>query len=188
MTTVFEVAAQAARWHGKQIRKYTSEPYIQHPLAVAALVEAEGALQKTVMAALLHDVVEDCGVSLRQVADLAGDNVAAMVDVLTDRYTKAAYPALNRAERKVLARDRWVPARWGSALYDPRSDASLVKLADLLDNAVSIKLHDPEFWPVYRAEALALSDVLRHGYPNKLHDVERHNRMRQRLLVVLEEP
>ena len=182
MTTVFEVAAQAARWHGKQIRKYTSEPYIQHPLAVAALVEAEGALQETVMAALLHDVVEDCGVSLRQVANLAGHRVAAMVDILTDRYTKAVFPTLNRAERKALARGAW--AREGAEdgqRHGAWQDASLVKLADLLDNAVSIKLHDPEFWPVYRAEALTLSDVLYCGYPE-------HRRLRQRLLDVLEGP
>lgn len=164
MTTArgFLVAAQAADWHAGQTRRYTGAPYIIHPLSVAALVEAaEGPVE----VALLHDVMEDCGVSLGHLREFVGWDIAEMVEYLTNPFTKTACPGLNRAQRNRMARERWArfsPTRGEGRIEDTWKfrDASLVKLADLLDNATSIKAHDASFWPVYRQEALDWIEVL----------------------------
>ncbi len=60
--------ASAEEWatelHEGQFRKYTSEPYIVHPRAVARLVADHGGSPDMVAAAWLHDVVEDCNVTI----------------------------------------------------------------------------------------------------------------------------
>jgi GTP pyrophosphokinase len=53
----------ATEWHEGQVRKYTFEPYITHPLAVAAKVAQHTNDCQIICGAILHDVVEDCGVS-----------------------------------------------------------------------------------------------------------------------------
>lgn len=174
MTTArgFLVAAMAARWHAGQTRRYTGEPYIIHPLSVAAWMEL---LDGPVEVALLHDVMEDCGVSLGQLREFVGWDIAEMVEYLTNPFTKTACPGLNRAQRNRMARERWArfgrspnhgegpPHQRGEGRIEDTwkfREASLVKLADLLDNAMSIKAHDADFWPVYRQEALDWIEVL----------------------------
>lgn len=146
------VTAQAAHWHKGQVRKYTGDPYITHPMAVACFTLAAGGSERAQAAALLHDVVEDCGVSLEQVRHITSPEVADIVYALTDVYTAERYPELNRACRKVRVLNRWLDFR-GLAREDIVRDAALVKLADLYSNALSIRQHDPKFWVQYRKEA-----------------------------------
>src|SRR5438067_2279936 len=68
--------------HREQTRK-SGEPYIHHPLAVATIVAELGLDDVTVAAALLHDAVEDTGVSLDDVEAGFGPVVAAIVDGVT---------------------------------------------------------------------------------------------------------
>ncbi len=56
-----EALTYAAAAHAGQTRKGTSIPYISHPLAVSALVIENGGSETQAIAALLHDVLEDCG-------------------------------------------------------------------------------------------------------------------------------
>ena len=56
--------------HATQLRRGSAIPYVAHPLAVASIVLELGGDEDEAIAALLHDVVEDCGVS-PQVAELA---------------------------------------------------------------------------------------------------------------------
>lgn len=66
------------------VRRKSGEPYITHPLAVARIVVVEIGLGiKSVMAALLHDVVEDTDYTVSDIAYRFGDKVATMVDGLT---------------------------------------------------------------------------------------------------------
>ena len=156
----FDVAAFAAKLHGSQVRKYTGEPYITHPLRVAGLVHESwpGCPSHIISGALLHDVMEDCGVRWDDLRSWGLDSsTIAIVGALTDTNTKAMWPSLNRSERKLKEVERWRFLSGSTALH---RDASLVKLADLLDNAESIALHDQKFWQVYRSEASMLIDVL----------------------------
>jgi (p)ppGpp synthase/HD superfamily hydrolase len=67
-----------------QRRKYTGEPYIVHPLAVAELVNSVPHTDEMVAAALLHDVVEDTPVTSEEIHAEFGPVVGALVDWLTD--------------------------------------------------------------------------------------------------------
>jgi guanosine-3',5'-bis(diphosphate) 3'-pyrophosphohydrolase len=80
MRLAFELALRA---HSGQRRK-SGEPYILHPIEVARICTAELGLGRTaIMAALLHDVVEDTPVSLDMLRNLFGDRIAMIVDGLT---------------------------------------------------------------------------------------------------------
>ncbi|HEY8523423.1 MAG TPA: bifunctional (p)ppGpp synthetase/guanosine-3',5'-bis(diphosphate) 3'-pyrophosphohydrolase [Acidimicrobiales bacterium] len=72
----------AADAHRGQLRS-SGEPYVQHPLAVARIVAELGLDDVTVAAALLHDTVEDTGVTLDDLGRMFGSDVAAIVDGVT---------------------------------------------------------------------------------------------------------
>src|SRR5215470_9875474 len=79
----------AAEKHAGQTRKASSIPYIGHLMGVASLVLEAGGDEDLAIAALLHDVVEDCGGEpmLREVQRKFGLRVAKIVDGCTDSYT-----------------------------------------------------------------------------------------------------
>src|SRR5579883_3428843 len=84
---ILRAAWFAADKHADQRRKgATAEPYVNHLLEVAHLVADALTEPDTnlVIAALLHDVVEDVGVTNREVAEIFGDDVAALVAEVTD--------------------------------------------------------------------------------------------------------
>lgn len=81
ITRAYEFAASL---HEGQYR-YSGEPYITHPVAVAEIVTSLGLDTDSICAALLHDTVEDCGskVNLEQIGKLFGEDVMQLVDGLT---------------------------------------------------------------------------------------------------------
>jgi len=80
----------AAGRHEGQTRKSTAVPYLSHLMAVASLVLEAGGDEEMAMAALLHDVVEDCGgmPRLREIRRLFGPRVARMVEGCTDSFAQ----------------------------------------------------------------------------------------------------
>ena len=142
---VFATAAHAAVG---QMRKYSDDPYIVHPIRVATTVAKFGGTDEMIAAAYLHDVVEDTGVSIVDIQDMFGTDVALIVNGLTD----VSKPEDgNRAVRKAMDR-----AHSASATYE----AQFVKCADMIDNAHDIGDNDPSFNVVYRKEMLLLIQVL----------------------------
>lgn len=138
----------AVKAHAGQIRKYTGEPYIVHPIAVADIVRTVAHDEAMIAAALLHDVVEDCGVPFVDILDAFGRDVSDLVSWLTD----VSRPSDgNRAARKAIDREHIAkaPAR-----------AQTIKLADLIDNTKTIVDRDPNFARVYIREKESLLDVL----------------------------
>lgn len=145
--------AFAEKAHERQKRKYTGEPYIEHPRAVSRLVASVPHDDAMLAAALLHDTVEDCGVRLTDIVTTFGIDVGTLVEQLTD----VSKPTDgNRAVRKALDRHR-------TDLACPR--AKTIKLADLIDNSRSIVVHDPKFAEVYLAEKRLLLPFLKPGDP-----------------------
>ncbi len=73
-----EALTYAARLHRAQMRKGTNTPYVTHLLAVAAIVGENGGTEDEVIAALLHDAVEDQGgaATREEIRRRFGDNVA----------------------------------------------------------------------------------------------------------------
>ena len=88
--------AYAAEKHEGQTRR-SGEPYITHPLAVALILTELEMDDATLAAGLLHDVVEDCGVSRDQLAAEFGEEIADLVDGVT-KLKLADFEARNEAE------------------------------------------------------------------------------------------
>jgi guanosine-3',5'-bis(diphosphate) 3'-pyrophosphohydrolase len=109
--------------HEGQLRQ-SGEPYITHPVAVAQILADLGIGPKTIMAALLHDTVEDTDVTLQTVHDEFGPEVAMLVDGVT-KLDKVKYGESAQAEtvRKMIV----------AMSKDIR--VLVVKLADRLHNA-----------------------------------------------------
>jgi (p)ppGpp synthase/HD superfamily hydrolase len=78
--------AFATERHGRQLRRGTSIPYVTHPIAVCALVGEHGGTEDEMIAALLHDTVEDTGgiEVLEQIRRRFGDQVADLVKDCSD--------------------------------------------------------------------------------------------------------
>src|ERR1044071_4662372 len=81
-SVIDEALNLALKAHDGQLRA-SGEPYIIHPIAVAELVAGWGLDHEAVMAALLHDVVEDTPVTLAELKAQFGDKVGELVDGVT---------------------------------------------------------------------------------------------------------
>lgn len=146
--------AHAAHDSIGQKRKYSGEPYWVHTDEVRALVEAATSNKVLTQAADLHDVLEDVFpvnsvFRFESIAENFGFPVAFCVFELTDKFTKDAYPMLNRKDRKCFEAMR---------LSGVSPGAKLVKLCDLISNSNSILKDDPKFAKTYIPEK---RDVLR---------------------------
>ena len=75
----------ATKAHEGQVRKYTGEPYIVHPLAVMETVATVEHTDEMLMAAVLHDTVEDCDVTLDDIVTEFGE-IVARFSRTTNRY------------------------------------------------------------------------------------------------------
>jgi GTP pyrophosphokinase len=170
LTRRFEQALSfATRKHAGQIRKGTSTPYISHLLAVASLVLEAGGDEDLAIAALLHDVVEDCGGApmLKEIRRRFGKRVAHVVESCTDAFTIPKPPWRERKEQYL------------QHLRTADADTRLVSAADKLHNARAIltdyrALGEP-LWQRFQGKRdgtlwyyQALVDGLRRHKPNRL--------------------
>lgn len=126
--------------HADQVRKNKDIPYFAHLLSVAALVMEAGGNEDEVIAALLHDTVEDQGgrKRLTQIRDRFGPQVALIVDGLTDSYRTPKPPWRDRKETYL------------QELKSASRSIVLVSLADKVHNARAIyrdlKREGPVIW------------------------------------------
>jgi len=118
----------AAKQHAGQTRKASTVPYIAHLMGVASLVFEAGGDEDLAIAALLHDVVEDCGGApmLEKIRRHFGSRVAKIVDGCTDAYQ---IPKPPWHDRKVSYINR---------LKKEDDETRLVSAADKLNNVRSI--------------------------------------------------
>ena len=86
---LFAAFTYADKAHGGQLRKDGSA-YITHPLAVAEIVADLGLDTDSIIAALLHDCIEDTGATHEEIAKLFGPTVADLVDGVT-KLTRVQY-------------------------------------------------------------------------------------------------
>lgn len=146
--------AFAAEAHGSigQTRKYTGEPYINHPVEVMEIVRSVEHTEEMLAAALLHDTIEDTPVTREDVEREFGPKVASLVMELTDQCHEG-----NRAARKAAEATR---------LGSISSEAQTVKLADFISNTRSIVERDPGFARVYLREKSRVLAVMTNGDPS----------------------
>jgi (p)ppGpp synthase/HD superfamily hydrolase len=138
LVTIMRAADAVARWHVNQRRKGAAqEPYVTHLLEVAKLVaEATGGTDHNlIVAALLHDTIEDQGVTREEIATRFSEDVADLVVEVTDD------KKLPKAERKRLQIEH-------APNLTPR--AKVLKLADKISNLRSVAASPPADRPLQR--------------------------------------
>ncbi len=117
------VQAFATRAHEGQLRKDNKTPYIAHPEAVVNTLKGIGIEDKaTLAAAWLHDTIEDCGVTVEQLANAFRKDIVGYVILLTRP----------RNEDKMFYAQR--------IYYSAPKNVQLVKLADTLHNLQTLEL------------------------------------------------
>jgi (p)ppGpp synthase/HD superfamily hydrolase len=130
----------AAEKHDGQTRKKSAVPYLSHLMAVASLVLEAGGDEDMAMAALLHDVVEDCGgmPRLREIRKQFGPRVAKIVEGCTDSFVE---PKPEWLERK---------KDYLRAVKHVDAETRLVSAADKLHNVRTIladyRQHGEAIW------------------------------------------
>jgi (p)ppGpp synthase/HD superfamily hydrolase len=122
--------AFALEKHAGQTRKGRDIPYVSHPVRVAGLVLEHGGDAAQVAIALLHDVIEDCGVSEAELEARFGPEVARAVGALSDVLEG------DTPDKKSPWRER--KARFVARLADVDARARLVAACDKLDNLSAI--------------------------------------------------
>lgn len=130
--------------HEGQLRR-TGEPYVTHPIAVAGITASLGLDATTIAAALLHDAVEDTGVTTEWLRDEFGEKVAAVVDGVTklDRLefdSKEAQQAATIRKMFIAMAQDW--------------RVLMIKLADRLHNMRTISV-----MPLQRQRAIAQETI-----------------------------
>ena len=127
----YEVGAQA---HEGQARK-SGEPYITHPVAVAGILAELGLDTETIIAAILHDTLEDTALSRAELAGEFGETVADLVDGVT-KLDKMQFSSRQEADAESFRKMLLAMAR------DLR--VILIKLADRLHNMRTLGAKDAE--------------------------------------------
>jgi (p)ppGpp synthase/HD superfamily hydrolase len=148
---IAKAARFAAEAHKNQKRKYSGDPYIIHPLRVAERVAKAGMQPYVIAAAMLHDTVEDCGVTLHEIRLAFGPMVESLVEQVSD----VSKPEDGvRSIRKAIDRDH---------LARCDHEGATIKLADIIDNTEDITANDIGFAKVYIPEIEKALDLLGHG-------------------------
>ena len=121
----------AFRAHGDQKRK-SGEPYIIHPLAAAEIVAELGLDEESIIAALLHDCIEDTGATHLEIAHLFGNDVADIVEGVT-KLTRVTYTSKEEEQME----------NFRKMLLAMASDIRviIIKLADRLHNMRTLEYH-----------------------------------------------
>jgi len=134
LTTLIQAINFAAKKHSAQKRKGADEqPYINHPLEVINLLASAGNIEDydVLIAAVLHDTIEDTETTEEEITRLFGANVCGMVLEVTDD------KSLPKAERKQLQIEH------APHLSD---GAKRIKLADKISNIRDVTENPPDGW------------------------------------------
>ncbi|WP_019807630.1 RelA/SpoT family protein, partial [Saccharomonospora halophila] len=131
--SLLQRAYDVAEERHREQRRKSGDPYITHPLAVATILAELGMDTTTLVAALLHDTVEDTGYSLEQLGEDFGDKVSQLVDGVTklDKVKLGTAAEAETIRKMVIAMAR-----------DPR--VLVIKLADRLHNMRTMRFLPPE--------------------------------------------
>ena len=119
--------------HAGQVRK-SGEPYITHPLHVAAIVAELEMDSDSIIAALLHDCIEDTGSTHEDIAKLFGETMAALVEGVT-KLTRVQYVTKEEEQMENLRKMLMAMAQ------DVR--VILIKICDRLHNMRTLQFQPP---------------------------------------------
>lgn len=134
---LYDAIELAARAHHHQVRKGTEIPYIVHPLAVASMLIRIKTPEPVVIAALLHDVLEDTPVTVEEILGQFGPEVADLVAAVSEPDKSASWEDRKSHTIEYLEKRA-------------NDDMLLIALADKLDNIRAIRegleIDGEKFW------------------------------------------
>jgi len=160
MPLIDRAAAFAREAHADQTRKFVGGPYFAHVEEVAEQLRQLGLDDEVVAAGYLHDVAEDCDVSVETLRSIFGERVARLVEAVTKAGTSEA-----TLEKLAAA----------------SGDAQSIKLADILSNIATVAERDAAFAREYVPKKASQVAVLRRADPTLLHMVQQQIAMATRL-------
>jgi GTP pyrophosphokinase len=140
----------ATEKHKGQVRKGDGRPYILHPMSVLIRireVKESSNMFLLMIACILHDTVEDCGVTLEEIASKFGYHVAALVEELT----------LDKSKYETVGKNVYL----ADEMLNMSSYALAIKLCDRLDNIADCRSMNEEFVNKYFYETEYILDKLR---------------------------
>ena len=139
ITLILTATHFAANKHLKQRRRDGETPYINHPIKVAEVLWSEGKVREPemIVAAILHDTLEDTESTPEEIRTLFGDKILAWVEEVSDD------KSLPKQERKRL-----------QILHASSSSqgAKQIKIADKICNIRDLIDHPPLDWPLERKQ------------------------------------
>ncbi|MBO4389765.1 MAG: bifunctional (p)ppGpp synthetase/guanosine-3',5'-bis(diphosphate) 3'-pyrophosphohydrolase [Lachnospiraceae bacterium] len=135
LSMIEKAYALARSAHGDQKRK-SGEPYISHPICVAIILAELEMDKETIMAGLLHDVIEDTPYTYKQIADMFGEEVAMLVDGVT-KLTQLSWE-----QDKLEIQAENLRKMFLAMAKDIR--VIIIKLADRLHNMRTLQYMKPE--------------------------------------------
>ena len=138
ITKAYEVASKA---HANQFRK-SGEPYIVHPLNVAIILAELELDKETIIAGILHDVVEDTAITDEDLRREFGDDVALLVDGVTKLEKIPLSSDIDQSDAKLEMQAENLRKMFLAMAKDIR--VILIKLADRLHNMRTLKYKTPE--------------------------------------------
>ena len=158
LTAIMTALEFAAHKHRDQRRKdANASPYINHPIALAGVLTREGGVteEPVLVAAILHDTLEDTQTTHAELVEAFGGHIASIVAEVTDDRS------LLKAERKRLQIEHAASIS---------REAKLVKLADKICNVRDVADHPPAKWDLARRReyfewAKAVVDRMRGTHP-----------------------
>ncbi len=130
--------------HKNQVRKNSGDPYIVHPITVSENVKKykrSKNLELLMVVGILHDVVEDCDVSIQKIAEKFGYKVAAILEELTND--------------EKLIKEKGKTEYLIDKMFNMSSYALVIKLCDRLDNCKDLK-NSPEDFKIKYTKLLSL--------------------------------
>jgi (p)ppGpp synthase/HD superfamily hydrolase len=115
---ILEAKLFATEAHKGQVRKTTGKDYITHPIAVAAVIEKAGLSVEAIIAAFLHDVVEDTTKTIEDIQEKFGDKVASLVAFNTEdkslsweerkQHTVDSLVNATLEQKALVVADKWI--------------------------------------------------------------------------------
>ena len=139
-STIADALNYASNAHQGQLRE-SGEPFIEHPIATALRLADMRLDTTTIQAALLHDVIEDCGISFKQLETDFSNDVAKLVDGVT-KLKRLDMISENSAMMKQIAKPEATRAASLRKMLVAMADdvrVVLIKLADRLHNMQTLQ-------------------------------------------------
>ncbi|MGG0788091.1 HD domain-containing protein [Peribacillus simplex] len=102
LTAVIEMAAIA---HQDQVRKGNQSPYITHPYTVGILLLGVNCSEDTIIAGILHDVIEDTNIVSKEISEVFGENVMRLIEGCSEPYKEKPWEERKKHTLNYLKRD-----------------------------------------------------------------------------------